>query len=65
MPKILNRVGTLTISLLINYVNQERALNTICKNRFLALSSLKTNSNALKHKVNRIHFTLCFVYHAP
>nr|DAN09800.1 MAG TPA: hypothetical protein [Caudoviricetes sp.] len=46
MPKILNRVGTLTISLLINYVNQERALNTICKNRFLALSSLKTNSNA-------------------
>ena len=46
MPKILNRVGTLTISLLINYVNQERALNSICKNRFLALSSLKTNSNA-------------------
>nr|DAJ30742.1 MAG TPA: hypothetical protein [Caudoviricetes sp.] len=29
MPKILNRVGTLTISLLINYVNQERAKNTI------------------------------------
>lgn len=46
MPKILNRVGTLTISLLVNYVNQERALNTICKNRLLALSSLKTNSNA-------------------
>lgn len=46
MPKILNRVGTLTNSLLINYVNQERALNSICKNRFLALSSLKTNSNA-------------------
>ena len=50
MPKILNRVGTLTISLLVNYVNQERALNTICKNRFLALSSLKTNSMPYEKK---------------
>lgn len=36
MPKILNRVGTLTISLLVNYVNQERALNTICKKSVLS-----------------------------